>query len=97
MNLNRESHTPTTIHVLCNVFESNNIVEQKCFPHAPELQIFSLEIFAIEPNAMLETVNIDVDDKCVLPPKKTTKVVTNINLQISRNLVCENAMDKAHF
>jgi hypothetical protein len=69
MNLNRESHTPTTSHVFCNVFESNNILEQINFP-----QIFSLEIFVVNPNAMLETVIINVDDEFVPPSKKNRKV-----------------------
>jgi hypothetical protein len=43
-----------------------------------ELQFFSLEIF-VDPNAMLETITIDVDDECVQPPKKTRKVVTIVN------------------
>jgi len=34
-----------------------------------ELQFFSLEIFVIDPNAMLEIVTIDVDDECFPPPK----------------------------
>jgi hypothetical protein len=34
------------------------------------LQFFSLEIFVIDPNVMLEIVTIDVDDECVPPPEK---------------------------
>ncbi len=44
-----------------------------------ELQFFSLEMFVVDPNAMLESITIDVDDECVRPPKKTIKVVTNVN------------------
>jgi len=36
-----------------------------------ELQFFSLEMFVVDPNAMLESITIDVDDECVhLPQKK---------------------------
>jgi hypothetical protein len=80
MNLNRESHIPTISHVFCNVFESNNIVEQINFLHALKLQFFSLELFVVNPNAMLETIIIDVDDEFVPPSKKTKKVV-NCNFQ----------------
>jgi hypothetical protein len=75
MNLNRESHTPTTSHVFCYVFESINIVEQISFPHALKLQFFYLEIFVVNPNTMLKTIIIDVDDEFVIASKKTKKVV----------------------
>jgi hypothetical protein len=77
--MNKEFHTPTTNHVFCDVFESINIVEQINFPHVLELQFFSIEIFVVNPNAMLETFTIDVDDEYVPPPKKTRKVATNVN------------------
>jgi hypothetical protein len=55
--------------VSCNVFESNNTNEHKNFLHALELQSSSLEIFDVDPNAMFETVVIDVDDECVPRPQ----------------------------
>ncbi len=38
------------------------LLNKKTFLMPLNCNFFSLEIFAIEPNAMLETVNIDVDD-----------------------------------
>jgi hypothetical protein len=71
LNPHRRSHTPPTSSlVFFNVLESNNIGEQKTFPHAPELQSISLEIFVVDPNALLETIVINVDDECVPLSKK---------------------------
>jgi hypothetical protein len=61
--------------VSCDVFESNNTNEQKNLPHALELQSLSLERFDVDPNAMFETIIIDVDYKCFPFPKKPKKVV----------------------
>jgi hypothetical protein len=61
---------PISSVVSSNVLESNNIGEQITFPHAPKLQSSSLEIFVVDPDPLLETIVIDVDDECVPPPKK---------------------------
>ncbi len=59
----------------CDVLESNNTNEQRNFLHALELQSFSLEIFDVNPNAMFETVVIDVDDEYVPLPKIPKKLL----------------------
>jgi len=58
--------------------------EQRNFIHALELQFFSLEIFDENPNAMFETVVIDVDDECVPLPKILKKVVVNVNCKFQK-------------
>ncbi len=56
--------------VSCDVFESNNTNELKGFLML-QLQSSSLQIFDVDPNAMFETIVIDVDDECVPLPIKT--------------------------
>jgi len=68
----------------CDVLESNNTNEQRNFLHALELQSFSLEIFDVNPNAMFETVVIDVDDEYVPLPKIPKKVVANVNYKFQK-------------
>jgi hypothetical protein len=75
---------PTANLVSCDVLESNNTNEQKNFLHALELQSSSLEIFDVNPNAMFETVVIDVDDECVLLPEMPKKVVANVNCKFQK-------------
>jgi hypothetical protein len=65
--------------VSCDVLESNNTSEQKRLLHVLELQSSSLEIFYVNPNAMFETIVIDVDDECDLLPQKPKKVVVDVN------------------
>jgi len=43
------------------------------------LQSSSPKIFDINPDALLETTIIDIDDECVPPPKKPEKVVVDLN------------------
>jgi hypothetical protein len=66
---------PTTSLVSYDVLESNNINEQRNFPHAFKLQSSSLEIFVVNTDVMFDIVVINVDDECVIPFKKPIKVV----------------------
>jgi len=66
---------PVANLVSYDVLESNNTNEQKKILHALELQSSSLEIFDVNPNAMFETIVIDVDDECAPLPKVLKKVI----------------------
>ncbi len=72
-------------HVSCNVLEfTNTSCEQKSLPHAPQLHSSSPKIFDVDPNAMLETIVIDVDNECVPPPKKPKNVVVDVNCKFQK-------------
>jgi hypothetical protein len=63
----------------CNVYESNSIDEQRNILHDLELHSSSPQIFDINPDAMLETIIINVDDECALAPKTYKKVMIDVN------------------
>jgi hypothetical protein len=49
-----------------------------------ELQSSSLEILVVDPNAMLEILVINVDNECVPSPKKSKKVVVDVNRKFQK-------------
>ncbi len=63
------------------------VVNKEAFFMPLNCIFFSPKIFYVYPNAMLEIIVRDVDNKCVTPPKKPKKVVVDVNCKFQETWV----------